>query len=119
MSDLESFYDFTDNALLTILQESRCADTPYGNYEILKLEGELKDNLPNDWEEWRGDKDEEHYLEFLEDIGFTPLGSSGYFWNIPMLERLCQTYKMWDGFIQNIQLRSDVEERIISSSSSS
>jgi hypothetical protein len=75
-NDLNEFYMGQNWALAT----PACFLFSFEDIPFLLTETDIIDKTPNDWEEWKGDKDEEHIPEFIEDLGFKELGKTGYYW---------------------------------------
>jgi len=75
-NDLNEFYLGQNWALAA----PACFLFSFEDIPFLLTETEIIDKTPNDWEEWKGDKDEEHIPEFIEDLGFKELGKTGYYW---------------------------------------
>ena len=74
-NDFHEFYNFTDccnwgpSGVSNKEICSCCESVPYKDISFLLTETEIIDKTPNDWAEWKGDKDEEHIPEFIEDLG--------------------------------------------------
>ena len=84
MTALNQYYNFTESQEkhdLKLAKDDGCSS--WEQYNCLKLYDEIVDNVRADFDEWKGDKDDEWWGEFLEETGWKEFHNTGYYYNHP------------------------------------